>query len=660
MDIGNAIKSAFEHFQAGNLQQAENICKEIVKVQPSNINAINLLGIISYQQKDYDSAVHYMNKLVKLAPNNAQAHYMLGHSLQQKGQLDEAIIHYQKSLSLNPDFADAYYNLGTIFQDKKQYDEAISCYQKVLQLNSNDVDAYYNLGFALQEKGRHEEAIPFYRKALQLNPKLDEAYARIGLALQEMDQSDEAIGFYRKANQLDPNNFVALYGLGTTLQQKEEFDEAIICYKKALQIVPNSKAYNNLAHIMQKKQQFDEALTCFQKALELDPSYAQVHMSIGAVLYEKQQFDEALTCFQKALELDPSYAEAYCGLGSTLNEKKQLDESMACYHKALQLNPNSAEAHWNMSLAYLTLGNYRDGWKEYEWRWKVKDHLKYGCFHRPTDFTQPILNRLDAAGHTILIYAEQGLGDEIQFIRYAPLVAQCGAKVVMECHKELFTLFQSVKGVNHIIVQGEPLPGFDIQCPLLTLPLVFNTTLENVISEVPYLGINSSLIRKWGGKIQNNKSAFNIGIAWAGSPTYKGNTLRSCRLNTFSPLARFKDITFYSLQKGEASGQAKNPPHDLNFIDLTEGINDFSDTAALIENLDLVISVDTAVAHLAGALGRPVWTLLPFAADWRWMLDREDSPWYPTMRLFRQSSPRDWESVIEKVRDELVKLLDNN
>jgi hypothetical protein len=281
-----------------------------------------------------------------------------------------------------------------------------------------------------------------------------------------------------------------------------------------------------------------------------------------------------------------------------------------------------------MALALLLAGNFRDGWREYEWRWETY------LASSKRNFSQPLWDGYDIKGRTILLYDEAGFGDTIQFIRYAPLVAQYG--------------------IQQIVGRGEELPKFDVHCPLSSLPLIFDTRLESIPTKIPYIYVEPKLIQKWRNKVQHDEFKTKIGLVWA------GRSISSCSLETFSTIAQIDNITFYSLQKGEAKKQAKNPPKGMSFIDLTEDINDFSDTAALIENLDLIITVDTAVAHLAGALGKSVWTLLPFVPDWRWMLNRDDSPWYPTMRLFRQPSLGDWESVIDKIKDELLKLLMNN
>jgi hypothetical protein len=307
-----------------------------------------------------------------------------------------------------------------------------------------------------------------------------------------------------------------------------------------------------------------------------------------------------------------------------------------------------------MSFALLLSGDFKKGWKEYEWRCKCKEATSLR-----RSFSQPQWDGSNIRGLTILLHFEQGFGDTIQFIRYVPLIAQQGAEVIIWCQEALASLLQNVKGIKQVFVKGKQIPQFDVHCPLASLPFVFDTALESIPAIVPYISVDSLLVQKWFNKIQHDNSKLKIGLVWSGNPRYKADRYRSCSLDTFSPLTQFNEITLYSLQKGEAGEQAENPPEDMKLIDYTEDINDFSDTAALLENLDLIISVDTAVVHLAGALGKSVWTLVPFVPDWRWMLTRKDSPWYPTMRLFRQSSPGDWEPVIDSIEKELSEFISN-
>jgi tetratricopeptide (TPR) repeat protein len=512
------IRAAFNYYQSGNFQQAENIYREILTNQPNNVHALYFLGIISFQRGNYDLSIEYFKKVIYIDPRNGGTYVNLGDALREKKQIDEAIISYQKAIQLNPTLEDAYNNLGVCFK----------------------------------EKGLLDEALIYYQKALQLNPKF-------------------------------------------------------------------SSAYNNL----------------------------------GVVYNEKQQYDKAISCYQKAFQINPNSAETYNNLGCVLQDRGDFDSARVYFKKALQLNPNNADAHLNLSFVLLLSGNFMQGWKEFSWRLERKDFSRH-------DFSQPLWDGANIDRLTILLHTEQGLGDTIQFIRYSPLIAQKGAKVIVACQREVGSLLRSVEGIEQVIEREKDLPEFDVYCPLLSLPLIFNTTLESIPAKVPYIKVDSLLVQKWRNKVQYDDSKLKIGLVWAGKPEHKDDRNRSCLLDNFSPLAELSDIAFYSLQKGAASEQAKNPPKGMKFIDYTEEISDFSDTAALIQNLDLIVSVDTSVVHLAGALGKPVWTLIPFSPDWRWMLNREDSPWYPTMRLFRQPSPGDWESVITKVKDELLKLLGKN
>jgi protein O-GlcNAc transferase len=349
MDIHKAIQLAFEHYRTGNLQQAENISKEILRVQLNNIVAINLLGIINYQLKNYDSAIKYMEKLINLSPNNAQAYYILGHSMQEKEQFDEAITYYQKALQVAPNFADVYYNLGSIFQDKKRHDEAISCYQKALQINPTDSDAYYNMGLVLQEKKQFDEAVTSYQKALQLNPNLADAYNNLGLSYREKGQFDEAISCYQKALQLNPNLADVYNNLGLSYREKGQFDEAISCYQKALQLNPNlADVYNNLGCVYTDKGQIDEAISCYQRALKLNPNLADAYNNLGLPYREKGQFDEAISSHQRALKLNPNLADAYNNLGCIYTDKGQIDEAEIWFRHAIGMKQDFSIAYSNL------------------------------------------------------------------------------------------------------------------------------------------------------------------------------------------------------------------------------------------------------------------------------------------------------------------------
>jgi tetratricopeptide (TPR) repeat protein len=534
------------------------------------------------------------------------------------------------------------YNEGNLSQ-------AETLLAEIVHIQQNHMDALYLLAEISYRLGNYDAAIQYIRNALQYDPNNAEAYSNLGFILQGRAQLDEAVQCYLKALQLNPHLPEAHSNLGNVFKEKGQFDDAIRCYQRALQLNPDlADTYSALGITLQKAGRPDEAVTYCRKAAELSPRDATAHYNLGIALQEKGQLDEAITCYQKASQLAPDDAGIYNNLAFALQENRRPYEAIPYYRKALQLYPTYATAHWNLSLALLLTGNFREGWREYEWRWGTQ----YLAASR-RNFTQPLWDGSDIRDRTILLHAEQGFGDTIQFIRYAPLVAERGYRVVFECSRELATLLQSVQGIGQVVMRGEELPAFDLHCPLLSLPLAFDTTLETVPATVPYLTADAESIRKWKAKISQDNAKMKIGFAWAGNPGFKQNCYRNIPLAFFLPLTEIPGVAFYSLQKGEEAEEAKNPPGEMRLFDHTKDIRDFSDTAAFIENLDLVISVDTAIAHLAGALGKPVWTLLPFSPEWRWLLDREDSPWYPTMRLFRQTSFGDWRSVIERAAAEL-------
>jgi tetratricopeptide (TPR) repeat protein len=574
----------------------------------------------NHRKGNFRQAEDLYKKILEKQPENPDILHMLGLLLCQSADYDAAVHHIRKALQFGPaDVAGAYCHLGIALHGNGLLDEAITSYEKALQFNPSFAEAYCNLGYVLQERGLIDEAIPYYQRALQCNASLVEAHGNLGYALIKKGLLDESIRLSRKAIELNPYYATAYCNLGLALKGKGQFDEAILWYQKAIELNPNfAQAYCNLGTVLQEKGRCGEAYACYQKAIELNPRFAAVHNNIGLLLQGQGRFHEAISSYQKAIDLKQDFADA----------------------------------HWNKAFALLLTGNYREGWKEYEWRWKTKDFVPH---YR--EFRKPLWSGGDIKGRTLLLHAEQGLGDTIQFVRYIPLVAHYGAKVIFECYRELQSLLENIQGICQVIVKGERIPDFDIHCPLLSLPLVFDTTIETIPLKIPYIPIDPVYVQKWRNKVHQRSSVVKIGLVWSGNPKYGKDQYRSLPPGVFSSLANMDEVLFYSLQKGVAGAQVEELAREIKIIDCTEDIHNFSDTAGLIEHLDLIISVDTAVAHLAGAMGKPVWTLLPFSPDWRWMLDREDSPWYPTMRLFRQPAPGDWGSVMERVAAELKRFI---
>jgi hypothetical protein len=432
------------------------------------------------------------------------------------------------------------------------------------------------------------------------------------------------------------------------VKDNRPLDDAIAGYRREIANKPLPEAYNNLGIALRDNGQLDEAIAAYRQAIAINPDLAEPHNNLASALLDKGRLDEAIDAFAKAISLNPTLAEVHNNLGVALAERGRLGEAIAAHRRAVALKPNLAKAHHRLGMALLTRGDFQEGWEEYEWRWKCE-----GVPLLLRNFPQPQWNGEPLDGRTILLHAEQGFGDAIKFVRYVPLVAQRGGKIVIVCFAELEKLFRAMPGNWQIVAPGRPFPAFDLHAPFMSLPRVLGTTLSNIPRNVPYLHADAEQVARWRQRLANLSPRLNVGLAWAGKPAQQNDRNRSINLAKFTPLGQVTGVRFFSLQKGTPAAQAKTPPTQMELVDWTEELKDFADTAALIANLDLVISVDTAVAHLTGALGKPIWTLLSFAPGWHWLLDREDSPWYPSMQLFRQTSVGDWDTVIARVAEAL-------
>lgn len=642
------------------------------------IKALCTIGASLAREGRHRDAFLFYEKARVLDPGSARIQLELGNARQALGQLEAAIPHYTAALAIAPDLADAHNELGNVFQRLGHYPSAYSCYRQVIRLRPRSAIAHSNMGTALRALNRHGEAIAHYEKALALDPKNGESHNNIANALQALAHYDAAINHYRQALALKPHYPEALNNLGVALQKQGNLAEAILCFRQALAINPNyAKAHYNLGNGLQLTGKTGESLACYAQALALKPDYAEAFVDQGHALQALARSVEAIESYQKALTLQPKNAIAHNNLGTALRSANRVDEALdhyitamvlkpelaeppynyghalhalnrpeealPWYEKAIALKPDYVDAHWNRALAQLALGDFGAGWQGYEWRWR---NPALGI--TPRDFTQPLwLGAEDLAGRTILLHAEQGLGDTLQFARYVPLVAQRGARVILEVQPALVPLLSDLPGAALCCAKGETLPPFDCHCPLMSLPLACGTTLDTIPSQLSYLAVPPERSDCWRPRLEA-LGAPRIGLVWAGNPVHRNNRNRSIPLDTMRPLLEQAGASLLALQKQISPNEAALL-RTLNIPDVSHQLTDFADTAAIVEALDLVITVDTSVAHLAGALGKPVWILLPFAADWRWLRDRRDSPWYPSAHLFRQPKPDDWDSVIQNV-----------
>ncbi|MFZ0693638.1 MAG: tetratricopeptide repeat-containing glycosyltransferase family protein, partial [Alphaproteobacteria bacterium] len=463
---------------------------------------------------------------------------------------------------------------------------------------------------------------------------------------------EEALASYDRALAIRPDYADALYSRGITLCDLKRPEEALASYDRALAIRPDhAEALNNRGITLCDLKRPEEALASFDRALAIGPDHAEALNNRGNALLDLKRPGDALLSFDRALAIGPDYAEALNNRGIALRDLNRLDDALASHDRALAIKPDYVEAHFNEGLVRLLIGDFRRGWEKYEWRWE-KEPGKGA----KRNFPKPLwLNNGDIAGKTILLHSEQGLGDTIQFCRYAKIVSEKGGKVVLEVQPPLKALLAGTGGVDRVIGKGEVLPEFDYHCPLLSLPLAFRTTLESIPADIPYLAPAAERVQYWARCLPQFKP-LRVGIVWSGSPTHKNDRNRSIPLGRLAPLFDMPNIQFVSIQK-DVTAEDSDILGDNPYIHHAgQDLRDFADAAAVVSMLDLVISVDTSVAHLVGAMGKPVWILLPFVPDWRWLLGRDDSPWYPTARLFRQPKIGDWDSVIERLRQELMLL----
>lgn len=655
------LQQAVAFHQAGQLAQAQQLYEHVLKMQPDHFDCLHLLGVIAGQMNHHQRAADLIGKAIQVRPGNPAPYFNRGIAFQALQQFDAAIASFDQAIALKPNYAEAWSNRGIALQADKRLEAAVASYDKAVAIKPDFPEAWFNRGIALKELGHMEAAVASYDKAIAINPGFAEAWCDRGIALQALRQLDAAIASFDRAIASRPHYADAHSNRGNVLQDMRQWQAAIASYDKAIAVNPDYvQAHFNRGIALQKLNQLEAAVASYDKAIALKPDYAQAYSNRGSALQDLQKMEAALVSYDSAIALKPDFAEAWFNRGNALHEMNRLEEARADYDHAILLKPDYADANWNKALLKLLTGEYEEGWRLYEWRWQSAQREFFRSFAQPLWLGDAPLH-----GKTILLHSEQGFGDMLQFCRYAGLVAAQGATVIIETLAPLVSLLATLDGVTQVVSSIEDSGlSYDYQCPLLSLPLAFKTTLETIPSTFPYLETDASKTDYWKEKLQG-MSGLRVGLVWSGGfrpnqPEHWElmNARRNMPLSCFAAL-NIAGIDFVSLQKGEDAQQQLKQLQESAWngpaiADFTGELHDFSDTAALIDNLDLVISVDTSVAHLAGALGKPVWLLNRFDTCWRWLIDREDSPWYPSMRIFRQSSPGDWEGAMCRVRDALI------
>ena len=615
MNNEELLQQGLTFHQQGQLSEAKKIYEQILKSDPKHFHTLQLTASLYWQQQKNTEALHYFDAALTINPNFAPLHNNRGNALQDLKRFDEALKSYDLAIEQKPDYAEAYYNRGTAFYELERYEEALQSYDLAIEKKPDYAEAYYNRGISFHNLKRFNEEIKSYNRVIELIPNYAEAYNNRGNALKEL----------------------------------KRYDEALQDYDKAIQLIPNyAEAYNNRGDAIQELKRFDEALQDYDKAIQLKPDFYEAYSNRGTLFYDLQRFKESLNNYNKAIELKPDVAEGFSNRGNTLKELKRFDEALKDYDKAIQLKPDYQEANWNKSLIKLRLGEYEEGWQLYEYR---KDNKKTKINY--PKFPVPLwLGDASIEGKTLLVHSEQGLGDTLHFCRYLTMLQSLKPKeIIFYVQKSLISILSSIDNEITFIEKNHPLPSFDYYCPLMSLPLAFKTTLKTIPANIPYLKVNDVKNTYWQDQL-GKQTKPRIGLVWSGSTKHTNDHNRSLMLTQlFSVLAL--PFEFHSLQKDIRDGDKQTLKAYKNLDQHHKDLDDFSDTAALVNQMDLIISVDTSVAHLAGALGKQVWILLPFMPDFRWLLDRDDSPWYPTAKLFRQPQIGDWDSVIQQLISEL-------
>jgi tetratricopeptide (TPR) repeat protein len=682
------------------LREVADGYQSVLKANPRHAESLAGMCVVALASGQNEAAVRMAEAAVDAAPRMAVAHVALGQALKACGRNEEAEHAYLTALGLGGAQALAWLGLGELRLAAGKVEEARQDFDRALKCQPAMVPAHMGMGNSLAMEGKNEAALASYEQAMGLRPKLAEAEFAAGFVLSRLDRPKEAERRYRRALVLRPDFAAAWMNLGVLLREEGRDIYAEAALKRAVKLRPDLiSGWVNLALVERERNHMEAAEACLQKAIELDPEQVETQIAwcqlcskrgdrVGAwgwlrsalaryaehpealnmkgiLLHGEGHFAEAIEAFEQAEAV--GHLAASSNRGNSLLDMGRMDEALAAHELAVARDPKHPGAQYNLALTQIRMGDWQRGWQGYEARWHFRE-----VHRRPRMFRQPRWRGESLQGQRVLLHAEQGLGDTIQFCRFAALVAARGGFPVLQVQQPVERLMRSLALVQSGRAEIAPLGAgseglrFDLECPLMSLPAVFGTTPDTVPWEGAYLAADSELVAKQTAQMevrsgQNSKQGggrggLRVGVAWAGNPRYKADAQRSMHLNTLTPLLRVEGVEWVSLQKGKAAEQIGELDNDIHLRDGSNRDLDLADTAATVARLDLVITTDTCIAHLAGAMGKPVWILLPHLADWRWGNEGDATPWYPTARLYRQAAPGNWEGLLARVRADLDRL----
>jgi tetratricopeptide (TPR) repeat protein len=648
------LEQAIKAHQSKHLELAQQLYAIFLEKNPSHSQGHYLLGCVYAELNLLVEAAVCLEKSIELVPSSAVFHYNLGVVRQSQKQNKAAYNHFLKAVDLKRDYIVAWNALGGCRLRDRDYLGAQRCFTQATDFNSQFADAWLNSARASLGLGQLDEVRKKLDKVLELDPSKLGLYLCFGDLYRRLQAMSSALQAYKCETQKHPQSADAWNSRGNCHLDIDQLEEACQCYLKAIKIESFAEAHNNLALCYQRLGDLDKAQCHYLKALKLQPDYAEAHNNLGSLYLHQEDLEAAKSQISEALRLDSRFAAAVINLGNCFKEELDFDEALVWYQKALEIDPNNVGAIWNRSLVYLLTGRLCDGFKT----WDIREHCKELKLIK-RDFDAPLWDGSLEPKGCLLLHAEQGFGDSIQFARYISQAKRRVQNIILESHPALHRLFYCLLGEARIFSPQDQLPPFDFHSPLPNLPHIFEASLENLPGDYPYLQSTPSSTSEKLLQVFSASSGFRVGVVWSGNPNHGNNHRRSCPLTIFDPLGEVQGVNWFSLQVDPPLDQVFSSS-TLDLTDLSPYLKDFNDTAEALEYLDLLISVDTSIIHLAGAMGKTGWLLVPYNPDWRWLMNREDSPWYPSLRLFRQKIAGDWDDVLQRIRHQLDSLIHGN
>lgn len=682
--LNQAFELAVAHHRGGNLQQAEALYRQVLAHAPRHAMAMQLLGVLAAQSQRVDEAVSLIQQAIAIDPNQAAFHANLGDLLRALGQMAEARAAFERALALDPSSVVAHYNLGLLHLAENRHAAAIQSFQSAIHLMPELAQAHNELGNLYRDQGNREQALVHFQKAVASRPDFADGHNDLGNLLQDLGRLDEAIAAFQQAIQLRPTMWPAHYNLGNALRAAGQRQLALASYRAAVHFNPQAAlAHNNLGTLLQELEEFESAEQAFAMAVQLAPNLAEAHFNLATRLLERGALQPAKELLRRSIELDPHHAQSYCGLASAYQRLHDWEQAAHYYREsirvdptcsdphcslgimamnagrhadadehfesALALNPASPEGHCNRGLLRLGAGDYAGGWLEY---------LYYSTCraYRGIRAPRPIWDGSPLAGRTIRIVCDHGLGDTLQFVRYLPWLKEQGAgRVLLAAQSTLHPLLEEA-GFGELVAPDDESTPCDTHISIMMLPGLYYIAHQKLWWNGPYLRANEALVDHWRNRLEAI-DGHKVGICWRGSSVFMWNEWRSVPLQALEPLTAVNGVRLVVLQHGEGRSELAGTRERIRLVDFGDDVDRqggaFRDSAAIIENLDLVITSDTSLAHVAAGLGRPVWMATCAAPEWRWQRHGESTPWYPSLRLVRQRKLHDWSDVFRQMADEL-------